>query len=116
MNAPHPMPGYIAVAPIPSAVGAPATDLPSLHRALTGTATPEDLHIILMGQLGRRAPGRDEHVPSGVVVEVCTLPEHLDEAILPYDRGATVHYSAAAYSIGGYEYVPITHVVAWEDA
>lgn len=93
----HPLPGYLAVTPIPAS-GEPAPD--------TGAGGVFDMLGFQIGQPG---------VLAGIVMEITPIPG-LAEEYAPYETGATVFYwEPKAVKLGGYHYVPIQFVIAWQE-
>jgi hypothetical protein len=96
----HPMPGWIAVVPIPE----PKEEKPC---ATCGEVHPAGRHP-LVEMLGGGPPVA---VVRAVVLEVGEAPEH----VVPFGEGATVFYTdARGIDIGDCRFMPAANVIAWE--
>jgi hypothetical protein len=105
----HPMPGWIAVAPIPE------PEDPNAPCAVCGKVHPqEERHMQQFGSfvIDASVVNPAVKVVRAVVLEVGDAPEHL----VPFAAGATVHFTSdCGTMIGGVLFMLAQKVICWDD-
>lgn len=104
--APHPMPGYVAVVPIPGT----KEDKPEEDDR--GLSVIQQLFPgVMLASLGGSAGCRG--VVAAIVIDVTEIPEAA--MLTPYSAGCKVFYHEHDPTvIGDYTYVSVKSVIAWE--
>jgi len=106
----HPMPGWVALYPIPD---------PDKREGMQGRTAAIELPGIGGVLIHEIKMTMEDGIAAGIVLEVGTIPTNAQveqDEIIPYPIGATAFYpSDRGIEIGEYVYLQAQSVIAWED-